>query len=128
MSTPTDQNEPLSASQAVLNGAFQRCPRCGEGKLFRSYLKPNDACDCCHEPLSDLRADDGPAWLTVLLTGHIVVLTILHMEHAGYDSMALEMTVAIVATLLLALLILPISKGVFIGALWFFRERDKEVE
>ena len=60
------------AFSAVLRGLRGRCPHCGQGHLFRAYLKPVDACSVCHEPLKHIRADDGPAWLTILIVGHAV--------------------------------------------------------
>ena len=37
---------------AVRRGFFGRCPRCGEGRMFRAYLKVADACPVCGEDLS----------------------------------------------------------------------------
>ena len=58
---------------SVFRGACARCPNCGRGRLFRAYLKPVETCAECHESLKHIRADDGPAWLTILVVGHIVV-------------------------------------------------------
>src|SRR5579872_6549669 len=58
---------------AIKRGLALRCPVCGEGKLFRSYLKLNDRCSHCDAKLSELRADDGPAWATILIVGHLIV-------------------------------------------------------
>jgi uncharacterized protein (DUF983 family) len=44
--------------RAVRNGLRHRCPVCGRGRLFFSYLKT--VADC-GEDLSQQRADDGPA-------------------------------------------------------------------
>ncbi len=44
-----------------------RCPQCGMGKLYKSYLKQVDACSACGEELGSIRADDGPAWVTILI-------------------------------------------------------------
>ncbi|MFN5521571.1 MAG: hypothetical protein ACK5AT_04560, partial [Bradyrhizobium sp.] len=32
---------------AMKRGLRGRCPRCGEGRLFRAFLKVADACDRC---------------------------------------------------------------------------------
>ena len=44
---------------AALKGLRGRCPNCGQGKLFRAYLKPVDCCDACGHNWSEVRADDG---------------------------------------------------------------------
>jgi uncharacterized protein (DUF983 family) len=103
---------------ALFRGACSRCPNCGRGKLFRSYLKPVDACSECGEPLKHIRADDGPAWLTVLIVGHIVVGLALYQEmHAP---LAVETSIAIYLSLALAMILtlLPRAKGIFIGLIW----------
>ena len=51
----------------LLRGLRHRCPNCGEGKLYRGYLKIAPACDACGHDLSAYRADDGPAYFTILL-------------------------------------------------------------
>lgn len=102
----------------IVRGAFGRCPRCGQGKLFRSYLKQVDACASCGEKLGHIRADDGPAWLTILLVGHILApffLSVLpHVDWPDWIIMAVMMSF----TLVLTLWLLPRSKGVFIGLIW----------
>src|SRR5688572_1409768 len=65
---------------SVFRGACARCPNCGRGRLFRAYLKPVESCAECHESLKHIRADDGPAWLTILVVGHIVGALALHQE------------------------------------------------
>ena len=59
----------LAARRAVLG----RCPCCGEGKLFRAYLKQVDNCSVCGETFGHIRADDAAPWLTIILVGHIFV-------------------------------------------------------
>ncbi len=106
---------------ALRRGVMGRCPNCGKGHLFRSYLKQVDACACCHEAFAHIRADDGPPWLTILVVGHIVVALALIVESnanwPAWLSVASFSTLAVV----LALLLLPRAKGIFIGAIWASR-------
>ena len=44
--------EQRSLWKAIGNGVMCRCPNCGKGKLFRSYLKINETCSECGEKLS----------------------------------------------------------------------------
>ena len=57
-----------------------RCPRCGEGKLFRAFLKVDDNCSVCDLDFTPHRADDLPAYLVIVIVGHIVVPTALLIE------------------------------------------------
>jgi uncharacterized protein (DUF983 family) len=103
---------------AVFRGACARCPRCGRGRLFRAYLKPVDQCAECHVSLKHIRADDGPAWLTILVVGHIVVGLALSVE--VYSPLPVVISVALFVALALGMIawFLPRAKGMFVGAIW----------
>ena len=58
---------------ALLRGWRRKCPNCGQGALLKSYLKVNDTCTVCREELHHHRADDGPAYLTILIVGHLMI-------------------------------------------------------
>ena len=61
-------------SLALLWRGFRKtCPQCGVGALLEGYLKPQSSCAACNEDFSHISADDGPAWLTLLIVGHAVV-------------------------------------------------------
>ncbi len=107
---------------AVRRGFFGRCPRCGEGRMFRAYLKVADACPACGEDLSPQRADDAPAYITMLIVGHFIVAGIIAAEDWWPDSPVL--LGSIVWTLLagaVSLLILPRVKGALVGYQWAVR-------
>src|ERR1019366_4716522 len=61
-----------TAAQALTRGVRGRCPNCGRGKMFSGFLKVADRCPECGEELFHQRADDFPAYLVILLVGHIV--------------------------------------------------------
>lgn len=68
--------------QAMWRGCRSRCPRCGEGRLFQSFLKTVDHCEVCKEEIGHHRADDLPAYLVVFIVGHIVVGAFMGIEAA----------------------------------------------
>jgi uncharacterized protein (DUF983 family) len=94
------------------------CPKCGEGKLFRSYLKPVENCAHCQEQLGHIRADDGPAWLTIVLVSHILAPLMLAFLPGTNWPMWLIGLLILVPTVALMLLLLPYCKGLFIGMIW----------
>jgi uncharacterized protein (DUF983 family) len=108
-------------------GARSRCPNCGRSPLFRAYLKPVDACAHCNEVFKHIRADDGPAWLTILIVGHIVVGLALTME--VYAPMPVWASIALFCSLSLGLILwlLPRAKGIFIGAIWAMKAPGSEL-
>src|SRR5271163_2306710 len=111
-------NATPSILQAMLRGTLGHCPHCANGALFRAYLKPVDACSACGESFRNIRADDGPAWLTVLISGHIVLATALLADATMHLSETASILILCALTLVLCFSILPRAKGFFIAAIW----------
>ncbi|MGD0187533.1 MAG: DUF983 domain-containing protein [Roseiarcus sp.] len=107
---------------ALRRGFFGRCPNCGDGQIFRAYLKVVDACAACGEDLSPQRADDAPAYVTMLIVGHFVVAGIVATEELWPDSPVLLGSIvwALLAAALSAI-VLPRVKGALVGAQWAMR-------
>lgn len=103
---------------AMWRGFTRRCPHCGEGAMFAGYLKVADACPVCQEPLHHHRADDGPAYLTILVVGHILAFAI-HLMWVNLRPEPLVMaTVLTVGAVGLSLFLLPRLKGLVVGIQW----------
>src|SRR4051812_20347213 len=120
---PPRENAPAKrdAWQAMARGLKCRCPNCGEGKLFRAFLKVADQCPACNEEFSHHRADDLPAYLVIVIVGHIVVPLLLAVETHYSPSAVLQMIVWPLLTLALSLLILQPVKGAVVGLQWAMR-------
>ncbi|MBY6135257.1 DUF983 domain-containing protein [Leisingera sp. XS_AS12] len=103
---------------ALVNGLRLRCPACGQGKLLHSYLKVNDGCSECGEELHHQRADDGPAYLTILVVGHILgfVLHIVYVQLRP-DPWTLALILSVV-TVVASLVMLPRMKGLVVAYQW----------
>ena len=108
-----------SLGKAVWNGLKLRCPHCGEGHLFRSYLKVADKCDVCGEELHHHRADDFPPYLSIVIVGHIIVGLMLHLEMT-YENIApwVYVVTMVPAAVILPLIMLPSIKGAIVGLQW----------
>ncbi len=52
--------------QAMWRGFLGRCPHCGQGKLFRAFVKSVDNCSVCGEDYTHHQADDFPAYITII--------------------------------------------------------------
>jgi uncharacterized protein (DUF983 family) len=104
--------------QALLRGFGQRCPACGAGSLFGRYLKVRNACPGCGEALYHHRADDAPAYFTILIVGHLVVGAILPVERMFAPPLWLHAVLWLPLTLLLTLWLLPRIKGTIVGLQW----------
>lgn len=106
---------------ALRRGAFGRCPRCGEGKLFRAFLKTADHCTACGQDFTPHRADDLPAYLVIVIVGHIVVPAALWIETNYSPAVWLQLAIYLPFTLVASLLLLQPVKGAVVGLQWAFR-------
>ncbi len=107
----------VSMKLAARRGILGRCPCCGEGKLFRAYLKQVDNCSVCGEAFGHIRADDAAPWLTIILVGHIFVpLMLVFVAFSTMPSWESAMLWSVIFVGL-SLAILPRAKGLFIAIL-----------
>ncbi|GHC62335.1 DUF983 domain-containing protein [Limoniibacter endophyticus] len=106
---------------AMKNGFFCRCPRCGQGRLFSSFLKTAPACEVCGQEFHHHRADDLPAYLVIFLVGHIVVAGFMGAEQAFSLSMWAHLAIWLPITLVLSLALLNPVKGAVVGLQWALR-------
>lgn len=106
---------------AILRGVTGRCPRCGQGKLFRSYLKPVQECAHCAAPWHEIRADDGPAWATMLISGHVLAPLMIAIGLNVSIPVWLSVSGLLLLALVMCLALLPVTKGAFIALIWHNR-------
>jgi len=106
---------------AMRRGFMCRCPRCGEGKLFRAFLKVGDHCTNCQLDYTPHRADDLPAYLVIVIVGHIVVPVVLWVETNYSPAIWLQMAIYLPFTFLSSLLLLQPVKGAVVGFQWALR-------
>lgn len=103
---------------ALRRGYARKCPSCGSGALFDGYLKLRDTCPVCHEDLSQARADDGPAYLTILIVGHLMI-PFLHVSFTMWRPHPMVMfSVFGMACVVLSLYLLPRLKGAVVAFQW----------
>lgn len=105
-------------AQSIKRGFLGRCPQCGDGKLFRAFVKPVDHCAVCNEEYSHHRADDLPAYLVVLVVGHITVGGFMTAEMTTDWPGWVHLAIWVPVTILLALVLLQPFKGAVIGLQW----------
>ena len=108
----------ISLSQALTRGFRCRCPNCGRGRLFGRFLKVVDHCEVCAEDYTPQRADDFPAYLVIIIVGHIVVPALLAVAVA-YDPPAwLQLAIWLPITLFASLGLLQPVKGTIVALQW----------
>jgi len=110
----TDRN----AITALRRGFLGRCPNCGQGRLFRAFLKVADCCPACGEELYHHRADDAPAYFNIVIVGHIVVPLALAVEIAFAPSYWIHLALWLPLTLGLSFGLMQPIKGPIVGWQW----------
>jgi uncharacterized protein (DUF983 family) len=112
----TEIERPLGPT--LCKGWRRKCPNCGNGPLLKGYLKVRDTCTVCREDFTPQRADDGPAYLTILIVGHLMA-PLLHIVFVQFRPEPLVMfTIFAVGCVALSLYLLPRLKGVVVAFQW----------
>jgi uncharacterized protein (DUF983 family) len=115
------QAEKRNVWTAMKRGFRSRCPRCGEGKLFRAFLKVDDHCSACSLDFTPHRADDLPAYLVIVIVGHIVVPAVLWIETNYSPPIWLQLSIYLPFTFVASLALLQPVKGAVVGMQWALR-------
>lgn len=104
---------------AICRGLKGRCPACGRGRLFRAYLKLHRACAICGEDLTHARADDAPAYLTLLIVCHVVGAGVLFSDETWpHTPLLLTAAFWLAFAIVVSLLLLQPLKGAVVGQQW----------
>lgn len=115
-STMVEIDRPMK--QALWHGWQRKCPNCGEGPMLSGYLKVRDHCPVCKQELHHHRADDGPAYLTILIVGHLLA-PLLHVVYVHWRPEPLMMfTFFSIGCVALSLYLLPRLKGAVVAFQW----------
>jgi uncharacterized protein (DUF983 family) len=104
--------------QSMVRGFRQRCPSCGESRMFRAFLKVHEHCPSCGEALHHHRADDAPPYFTIFIVAHIVVPIAAYVERSYAPDMVWQAVAWSTMSILLSLWFLPRVKGSLIGLQW----------
>ncbi len=109
---------PRDVKQSVKRGMMMKCPRCGEGAMFSRYLKVAPECPCCGLDLTPQSADDGPAYVVILLMCHLggFLLAFFWETYRMEPMMMASLTGLFVVGS--SIWMLPRVKGAFVAVQW----------
>jgi uncharacterized protein (DUF983 family) len=117
----SETNEKRPLVRALWRGFRGRCPHCGEGRLFRAFLKPVAACAVCGEDMSHQRADDAPPYFTMVIVGHVLVPLMLAAMLITDLPVVVNLAIWLPFTLVATIALLQPVKGAIIGVQWALR-------
>lgn len=120
--------------QDLGRGWSGKCPACGKGRLFGKYLKVERACGECGEEFFHHRADDFPAYIVILVLGHVLVPLVIEVEMSFSPPMWVHALLWLPLACLTTYLMLPRVKGAIVAYQWrkgmhgFRKARDARVK
>jgi uncharacterized protein (DUF983 family) len=106
---------------SLWRGLRGRCPRCARGRLFCAFLKVDHHCSVCRLDFTGHRADDLPAYLVIVIVGHVLVPIFLWTEVAYAPSLAFQLGVYLPITALASIALLQPIKGAVVALQWSLR-------
>lgn len=106
----------MAGVHPILAGLACRCPNCGKGPLFRSYLKLHARCSVCDFDLGQADSGDGPAVFVILICGAVACFGLLFTEMTYHPPIWVELVIWFPGAALLCLAALPPFKGALLAA------------
>ncbi len=114
------------AETSVLRAALLcRCPRCGEGALYRGLLSVRATCPVCGLDLSGVDTGDGAAVGVILVLGAVVVALAFWVEFRFAPPLWVHAVLWPVVTLPLAVLMMRPAKAALVALQ--YRHRGSEM-
>ena len=104
-------------------GFLKKCPSCGNSPIFLNYIKTISKCKKCGLNFSNYKSDDGPAYCTIFIVGHIIIPLILLTEKNFSPPTTLQMIIWPLITIIVTLWLLPKVKGAFLAFQIFVKDR-----
>ena len=96
-------------------GLKARCPRCGQGRLFKNVLELRERCESCGLSYTFIDTGDGPAVFAIFILGVLVLGLALYVEFAYQPAVWVHVVLWGLATPLLALGLLRFLKAALIA-------------
>jgi uncharacterized protein (DUF983 family) len=111
-----------------LAGLRCKCPRCGEGNLFRGFLTLAPRCERCHLDYGFADAGDGPAVFVILIAGFVVVFAALIVEAIWRPPYWLHALLWVPLLLLISLGLLRPLKGLLIALQYHHKAEEGRLD
>jgi uncharacterized protein (DUF983 family) len=109
------QEASASTPSPFVSGLRGRCPRCGQGALFRAGLTLREKCERCSLSYSFADSGDGPAVFAIFILGFLVLGGALLVEFRLNPPIWVHVVLWGLATPALAFILLRGLKGVLIA-------------
>jgi uncharacterized protein (DUF983 family) len=103
------------ATSAIAAGLKGRCPRCGQGALFRNGLVLREKCERCGLSYAFADSGDGPAVFAIFILGFLILGGALLVEFRIGPPVWVHIVLWGIVTPLLAFILLRVLKATLIA-------------
>jgi len=121
------QGKRWSKLDPLKTGPFGRCPRCGQGHIFKGFLKVSDHCEVCGLDYSYADPADGPAVFVQLFACVPGVIFVLLLEIFASPPLWVHLATSLPVLLLTTVLPLRPLKGWLVASQFFFEAREGQL-
>lgn len=116
---------PVSPYTAGLAG---KCPRCGQGALFRSFLALQPRCPVCGLDYSKADSGDGPAVFVMFIVGFVAVAVAFIARFVFFAPTLVAFAIAGSLAILLSLALLRPFKATLIALQYRHKAEEGRLE
>lgn len=116
-----DQYPPLPP---MTTGPAGKCPRCGEGSIFKGFVSLRERCEVCGLDLEFADAADGPAFFVMLLASVPVLGFVLWLILGLGMSYWLAALLTVPVLILFAVLPLRPVKGWLVSSQYYHKAAE----
>jgi uncharacterized protein (DUF983 family) len=101
------------APSPYLTALAARCPNCGKGRLFQTFIDFAPRCDACGVSFGKADVGDGAAVFVMFIVGALVVPAAFILQTQGVDNLV-NLAITCLATVVLSLVLLrPVKALLF---------------
>lgn len=108
-------DDPATLPSPWKTGMAGRCPRCGEGRLFKGFLKVRPRCEACGLDFGFADSADGPAVFIMLIAGFAVLGSALYVEIAYEPPIWLHLAIWLPLSVVVCLAMMRPLKGLAVA-------------
>ena len=132
MTDPTPELDSETTAERLpsplATGLACRCPRCGEGALFKGFLKPVSRCESCGLDLSWAEATEGPAVFIILIVGFVIVGAAAAVEAMFHPAPFVHLLLWLPGTVILALALMRPLKATMVALQFHNRAEEARLD
>ncbi len=116
---------PVSPYAAGIAG---KCPRCGQGRLFKSFLGLYERCSACNLDYALADAGDGPAVFIMFIVGFIAVTIAFIARFVWYAPILTSFLISGAVAIALCLVLLRPFKATLIALQYKHKAEEGRLE